>query len=137
MKYLLDTSIISQDEKSRPNPKVNRWLEEVQEADLYLCDITVAELWYGVQLMPSGKRRSAIQEWLEVDLSDRFYERILSFDLRSAAVYGSIMAQAKKRGHNPGVLDGMIAAIAIANGMTIATLNRKDFERLGAPLMPF
>lgn len=137
MKYLLDTDVISQYKKVPPNPLVDAWLESTANTDLYISDITIAELWYGVYLMPAGKRRSALQVWLEEEVPVQFSDRILPFGPECAATYGRLLARAQKRGHNAGVLDTMIAAIAAMNGMIVATLNRKGFERLGVEVMEF
>ena len=137
MKYLLDTDVVSQYTKDPPNAKVDAWFQRTDDRDLYICDITYAELWYGIQLLPTGKRRTALENWIEDDLYMQFFNRVLFFDLDAARRYGSLMARANKKGFDPGVLDTMIAAIAAANGMAVAILNRKDFERLGVELVDF
>ena len=137
MKYLLDTDVISQYKKLAPDSRVDAWLEGTDQSDLYISSITMAELWYGVYLMAASKRRSALQAWLEEEVPAQFSDRILPFGPECAATYGRLLARAQKRGHNAGVLDTMIAAIAVAHGMTVATLNRKDFERLGVEVVEF
>ena len=137
MKYLLDTDVISQYKKVPPHPGVDAWLEATAQSDLYISSITMAELWYGVHLTPAGKKRSALQKWLEEEVPAQFSDRILSFDPECSSTYGRLLARAQKRGHNAGVLDTMIAAIAVANGMTVAKLNRKDFEWLGVAVAEF
>jgi predicted nucleic acid-binding protein len=67
----------------------------------------------------------------------QFFNRVVGFDLDVAKRYGSLMARAKKNGHNPNAMDVLIAATAAANGMALATLNRKDFEKLGVELVEF
>jgi predicted nucleic acid-binding protein len=67
----------------------------------------------------------------------QFFNRVVGFDLDVAKRYGSLMARAKKNGHNPHAMDVLIAATAAANGMALATLNRKDFEKLGVELVEF
>ncbi len=137
MKYLLDTDVVSQYTKPSPNARVDAWMQRTDDSDLYISSITFAELWYGVGLLPSGKRRKELEDWIEDDLSLQFYNRVVSFDLDVAKRYGSLMARAKKNGHNPNAMDVLIAATAVANGMVVATLNRKDFEPLGVALVEF
>jgi hypothetical protein len=67
----------------------------------------------------------------------QFFNRVVGFDLSVARHYGSLMARAKKNGFSPDVMDGLIAATAVANGMVVATLNRKHFEQLGVELVEF
>ena len=137
MKYLLDTDVVSQYTKLPPNPRVDAWVQRTDDSDLYICAITYAELWYGINLLPPGKRRTELENWIEGDLYMQFFNRVVGFGLDVAKRYGSLMARAKKNGHNPNAMDALIAATALANGMVVATLNRKDFEKLGVELVEF
>ena len=137
MKYLLDTDVVSQYTKRPPNARVDAWMQRTDDRELYICGITFAELWYGVSLLPAGKRRIELENWIEDDLYMQFFNRVLFFGLDVARRYGSLMARAKKNGHNPNAMDALIAATAVANGMAVATLNRKDFAKLGVELVEF
>jgi toxin FitB len=137
VKYLLDTDVVSQYTKRPPNPRVDAWVQRTDDSDLYISFVTYAELWYGVNLLPAGKRRTELENWVEDDLYIQFFNRVVLFDLGVARRYGSLMARAKKNGHNPNAMDCLIAATAAANGMAVATLNRKDFEKLGVELVEF
>jgi toxin FitB len=137
VKYLLDTDVVSQYTKLPPNPRVDAWVQRTDDSDLYISFVTYAELWYGVNLLPPGKRRTEFENWIEDDLYMQFFNRVVGFSLDVAKRYGSLMARAKKNGHNPNAMDGLIAATAAANGMAVATLNRKDFEKLGVELVEF
>ncbi len=137
MKYLLDTNVISSYGKGKMNPRVDAWLERVDDQDLYISIITYAELWYGASLLSPGKRRTEIETWIEDELEMQFFNRFVNFGGEAARHYGRLQARAEKNGHTAGVLDTMIAAIAAAEGMTVATLNRKDFERLGVDIADF
>ena len=137
MKYLLDTDVVSQYTKQPPDPRVDAWVQRTDDRALYISTITFAELWYGINLLPPGKRRTEFESWIEDDLSMQFFNRVVGFNLDTAMRYGSLMARAKKNGHNPNAMDVLIAATAAANGMVVATLNRKDFEKLGVELVEF
>jgi predicted nucleic acid-binding protein len=137
VKYLLDTDVVSQYTKLPPNPRVDAWVQRTDDGDLHICGITYAELWYGINLLPPGKRRTELENWVEGDLYMQFFNRVVGFSLDVAKRYGSLMARAKKNGHNPNAMDALIAATALANGMVVATLNRKDFEKLGVELVEF
>jgi predicted nucleic acid-binding protein len=137
VKYLLDTDVVSQYTKLPPNPRVDAWVQRTDDSDLYISFVTYAELWYGVNLLPAGKRRTEFENWIEDDLYMQFFNRVVGFSLDVAKRYGSLMARAKKNGHNPNAMDCLIAATAAANGMAVATLNRKDFEKLGVELVEF
>jgi predicted nucleic acid-binding protein len=137
MKYLLDTVVVSQYSKIPPDPVVDAWIQRTDDREMYICDVTFAELWYGVHLLPAGKKRAALESWLEDKLYLQFFNRVVGLDLSVARHYGSLMARAKKNGFSPDVMDGIIAATAVANGMVVATLNRKHFEQLGVELVEF
>jgi predicted nucleic acid-binding protein len=137
VKYLLDTDVVSQYTKLPPNPRVDAWVQRTDDSDLYISTITFAELWYGINLLSPGKKRTELENWVEDGLYMQFFNRVVGFNLDVAQRYGSLMARAKKNGHNPNAMDAMIAATAVANGMAVATLNRKDFEKLGVELVEF
>jgi predicted nucleic acid-binding protein len=137
VKYLLDTDVVSQYTKLPPDTRVDAWIQRTDDSDLYISFVTYAELWYGVNLLPAGKRRTEFENWIEDDLYMQFFNRVVGFSLDVAKRYGSLMARAKKNGHNPNAMDCLIAATALANGMVVATLNRKDFEKLGVELVEF
>lgn len=137
MKYLLDTDVISTYAKGKSNPRVDAWLQRVDSRELYLSNITYAELWYGAYRLPLGKRRTELEGWIENDLYTQFSNRIAFFGLDAARQYGMLLARAEQSGHTADPLDTLIAAIATTEGMTVATLNRKDFERLGVPVVAF
>lgn len=134
MKYLLDTNIVSQYTKAQPDPRVEHWLERVDDSDLHISIVTIAELWYGISLLPAGRKRSKLELWMEDELNMQFFNRVEFFGLEAAQQYGRIVSTAKKHGFESDPLDAMIAAIALAGGMAVATLNRKHFDRLGVPL---
>jgi predicted nucleic acid-binding protein len=137
LKYLLDTNVVSQFTKLPADPRVDAWMQRTDDRDMYISDITYAELWYGIHLLPAGKRRTELEEWLEDDLYMQFFNRVLFVGLGVAKRYGSLMARAKKKGFSPGAMDTLVAAIALENGMVVATLNRKDFEQLGVEMVQF
>ncbi len=137
MKYLLDTDVVSQYRKLPPNPHVDAWMQRTDDREMYISDITYAELWHGIHLLPSGKRRSDLENWVEDELYMQFFNRVVGVDLGVARRYGSLMARAEKRGFSPSAMDTLIAAIAVENGMVVASLNREDFERLGVEMVEF
>jgi toxin FitB len=132
--FLLDTNVVSEWAKPRPNPHVIRWLFEADEDHIFLSVITFAEIRQGIEEMPIGRRREALNDWLENDLAARFERRILSVDLRVADAWGAAIARSNRIGTNLGVMDGFMAATAEAFGMTLVTRNTRHFENLGIQL---
>lgn len=134
MTYLLDTNIISEIRKLRPEPRVLEWLDALDEDRAYLSIATLAEIRRGVGLLPDGRKRSALAQWLQNDLIDRFAGRLLPLDGPVAFAWGDLMAQSKIRGQALSTMDGWIAATAIVHDLTLVTRNRKDFRHLGLDL---
>lgn len=113
------------------------WLEQTVNRDLYLSTLTFAELWQGVQRLPAGARKSDLQQWVAGELTEHFSGRIVSYTMDAARHYGLLVEKARKAGKHPETMDLLLASIALAEGMVVATLNRKDFEPLGVTLVAF
>lgn len=135
MTFLLDTNVISEGEKPAPNAEVIQFLAQVDEDSLYLSVVTMAELHRGLALMDSGRRRDRLADWIETELPLRFGERLLPFDLPTAAAWGDIMAVSRREGLNLQMMDAMLAATAVVHGLTLVTRNVRDFARLGLPML--
>jgi len=137
LKYLLDTDVISQRTKTQPDPKVMAWLRTISEDDLRLSAITLQEIRTGAESMPAGRKRRAVEAWLEDDLLLGFADRTLAVDAAVADLCGRLIVEAINRGHRPTLGDALIAATAKVHGLKVATLNRKHFEWLGVGLVEF
>ena len=130
---LLDTNVLSELTRARPAPQVVAWLEE-NEPRLALPAITLAELRYGIARLDEGRRKSSLTRFWNMT-QERFVGRIYAFDNRAAEAYGDIVAAAERAGTPINVADGLIAAIALVHGMSIATRDISDFHAAGAPLV--
>ena len=137
MNYLLDTDVVSQMTKDNPDPRVDSCFRMTLNEEMYLSVITIEELREGVELMDRGPKRRALDEWISHELMPKFGNRILPVGLTIVETCAVISARARKSSFNPGAMDALIAATAIANGMKPATLNRRHFERLGVELVEF
>jgi predicted nucleic acid-binding protein len=134
LSYLLDTNVVSEWVKPEPARTVVEWLAQVDEDEVFLSVISIAELRRGVELLDTGRRRQRLEKWLSEDLTDRFQPRILPIDLVVADAWGRITARATRAGRTVGSMDGFVAATADAHGLTLATRNTRDFDRLGVSL---
>jgi predicted nucleic acid-binding protein len=128
MKYLLDTNVISEPMKARPNAGVLDWLAQVAEDNVYLSVVSITELGYGIERLASGKRRDALEAWLRKDLSSRFEGRILSVDVEAADACGRLVARSESIGHPIEPRDAFIAATAEVHGLILVTRNVSDFQ---------
>jgi hypothetical protein len=135
---VLDTNVVSAMMRPSPEPSVIDWLNRQETAALYLSTITLAEIGYGLQVMPGGKRRRSLEERFEKFVATGFAHRVLGFDVHAAKLYGEVMGRRKALGRPMGILDGQIASIARANAFAIATRNVRDFEECGLDVVnPF
>jgi len=128
---IVDTNVMSELWKPTPHPNVTHWIDKQDIETLFLSSITVAELRYGIAIMPKGKRRTTYQHRLEGDVLSVFSERILPFDLKASQKYAEIMSSAKEQGKAIGKEDGYIAAIAAAQGFIVATRDISPFQAAG------
>ncbi|AUW45521.1 type II toxin-antitoxin system VapC family toxin [Rhizobium leguminosarum] len=135
MRLLLDTNVLSEVTRPRPDARVLEWLDGLDEDRSFISVVSIAEIRRGVALMESGRKRDALAEWLAQDLPQRFEQRVIPVDQPVAIAWGDLMGLAKRSGHGLSSMDSLIAATAIAHDLTLATRNIKDFEGLGIELV--
>jgi predicted nucleic acid-binding protein len=129
--YLLDTNVVSELIKPSPDARVAAWIRLTEEADLHLSVLTFAEIRYGVEKLPQGRRRERLRRWMDADLADRFEGRILGVDRAIGELWGVIMARGFAVSVRLPVMDTLLAATAEHHGMTMVTRNIRDFARAG------
>ena len=125
---ILDTNIVSEFMTSPPTTTVLEWLNAQEPASLYITSISVAEICFGLQAMPQGRRRRLLEDRFERFISQAFSSRVLHFDEAAGRIFGEIRAYRRKIGRPLRDFDGQIAAIARVHGFAIATRNLADFE---------
>ncbi len=136
--FILDTNIISELRKARPNKGCGEWFAQQNIQQLYLTIITMAEIAQGIFMRSVDAERHELVDWFERQLPQQFAERILPLDEKSVLAYGKIAAESRKKGLNRPVLDALIAAIAIANDYAVVTHNKRDFDGLNLKVInPF
>jgi len=128
---LLDTNVVSEPQRQSPDACVLAWLDAQALETLYLSAVTVAELRAGVALMPAGKRRDVLHENLEKYLLPLFVNRVLPFDMACTKAYAELLAKSRAAGLAIESADAFIAAIALANGFSVATHDTTPFEAAG------
>ena len=129
--YLLDTNVISELTKVRPEAKVISWIHASSEELLYLSVLTIGEIRKGIDSLPRSNKRALLESWLANDLVLRFSGRILDVSLDIAERWGLISAQAKIAGTPLAVVDGLMAATALHHNLTLVTRNTKDVQVTG------
>ena len=134
MKYLVDANVLSEPTKPAPAARVVEWLRH-HERDLAVNPIILGELEYGILLLPASRRRARLERWFTAGVQRL---RVLDVDSATAAAWARLLARLKKKGHAMPIKDSLIAATALAHGLTVATRNTPDFERAGVNILnPF
>lgn len=131
---LLDTNVISEAMKPVPVDAVRAWLDEQAAETLYLSSVTIAELLYGIDALPAGKRKDRLTEALD-GVMELFANRILPFDITAARHYADLAVKARTAGKGFPTPDGYIAAIAAARGFTVATRDTTAFDAAGVAVI--
>jgi len=135
MTWLLDTNVVSELGKPRPDEGVLRGLGAVDEDHVFLSVVTITEMRYGAERMPHGRRRSSLERWVEIDLRSRFEDRLLPVDAVVADRAGHVMAEVQAAGRSSGPMDAFIAATALVHDLTLVTRNVRDFPASGLRLL--
>src|SRR3954453_113580 len=128
---VLDTNVVSDPSRPHPHSSVRDWFRAQRETDLFICTPVLAELSYGIERLPAGRRRSFLETWLTRLETEGFPSRILTFDRRAAHEFGKILHTRTSKGRPIKTMDALIAAIARAEGATVATRDVADFADLG------
>jgi toxin FitB len=134
-KLVLDTNVLSELSKNRPEQPVVQWVLRQELETVYLTSTVLGEISAGIETMPAGKRKETHRQWLNNLAEVQFAGRILPYDLEAARLYGRLIARSYARGRPPGVADAQIAAVAALHGMAVATRDIDGFEPFGLPLV--
>jgi predicted nucleic acid-binding protein len=125
MSYLLDTNVLSELVRPKPNKEVIKWFHEVPDNALYLSVLTLGEIRKGIENIRENHRKQKLKLWLEHELPEWFENRILSIDNFVADRWGRLEKQAKR---TLPVIDSLIAATALHYDLAIVTRNESDFK---------
>jgi predicted nucleic acid-binding protein len=129
--FLLDTNIISELVKPKPEANVTEWIENTDESRLYLSVLTLGEIRSGIAALPQSRRRATLEAWLDKNLRARFAGRILVIDQEVADRWGLLTAAARNSGIVLPVIDGLLAATALEHNLTLVTRNTGQIPSRG------
>ena len=129
--FLLDTNVISELVKPKPEPKVTRWIDGTDESLLCLSVLSLGEIRKGIASLPNASRRVSLEAWLDHDLVLRFAGRILEIDQAVTDRWGRMAAKALAAKSPIPVVDGLLAATAVQHNLTLVTRNTKDVAVTG------
>jgi len=134
VKYLLDTCVISEMIKQKPDENVISWLEEQNENSLYLSVLTFGEIEKGIEKASNQIRKQKLRLWVEDDLKKRFEGRIIPISFSIAAEWGKIQGKSELLGKPLPTMDGLIAVSGLVSQCIVVTRNIPDMEQSSAEL---
>jgi predicted nucleic acid-binding protein len=132
--YLVDADVLSEGTKSRPARQVIEWLG-AHDTQLVVNPVILGELEYGILLLPAGRKRNKLLDWLRGGVEKL---NVIEIDAATGAVWAQLLADLKRKGRAMPIKDSLIAATARQHGLTVATRNVADFRYAGVPIVnPF
>jgi len=134
--FLIDTNVLSEFSRSAipPNPQVRRWMESVHPDMLFSSVLSIGEIRKGIELLPAGKKRSELEQWLDSDLNGWFGDNLLPVTKAISDRWGKLAARSQQQGKPLGNIDRLLAATAFEHGLTVATHNTRHFADLGVTI---
>lgn len=131
---VVDTNVVSELMRAEPSSTVRAWVVGHGHHELRITAITVAEILYGIERLPEGKRRNALRG-AALEVFNRFADDVLPFDAAAATVYPLIVDRRDRQGTPISGYDAQIAAICRTHDAHLATRNEKDFAGVGVQLV--
>jgi hypothetical protein len=136
MAWLLDTNILSELRRLKPEPKVLTFVADHPLDELYISTVTLAELRFGIELLSEGSnRRDALNHWLTHTIRPMFDRRVLPVTEDIMLKWRIAVEEGRKAGHTFSQPDLIIAVTALHHGFTMVTRDRSDFEKVGVPVV--
>ena len=129
--FVLDTNVVSELMRARPNPQVLGWMDNQLADSLFVTSVAEAEIRTGIAILPGGGRQRGLAAAAERLFGMFFAERILPFDSDAAQAYAVLAAKRRTDGRPISQSDCQIAAIAHSRGAPVVTRNVDDFEGCG------
>jgi predicted nucleic acid-binding protein len=134
VKFLVDANVLCEATRPAPASRVIDWLR-ANESEVAVNPIVLGEIEYGILLLPPGKRRQRLQRWFEGGIQRM---RTLDLDARTGSAWAGLLARLRRTGRAMPVKDSLIAASALAHGLSVATRNTRDFRHAGVRVLdPF
>ena len=128
-RFLLDTNVVSELVRPRPNPRVTKWMDSIDEELLCLSVLTLGEIRKGITTLTDPARKMRLEAWLSGNLLARFESRILPIDRAIADRWGQLTGFLAAQGSPLPVIDGLLAATALHHNLTLVTRNTSDVAR--------
>ncbi|MGD0482330.1 MAG: type II toxin-antitoxin system VapC family toxin [Terracidiphilus sp.] len=135
MSWLLDTNILSELRRPRPEPRVVDFVTGRPLHQLYVSVVTLAEIRFGIELIAEPGRRASLNDWLTHRVRPMFEGRILPLSEEVMLKWRLLIEEGRKMGHTFSQPDLMIAATALHHGLTVVTRDRSEYDQAHVPLL--
>jgi predicted nucleic acid-binding protein len=132
--WLLDTNILSELRRPRPEPKVVKFIAAQSLENLYISSVTLAEIRFGIELVADIGRRADLNDWLTHKVRPMFDQRVLPITEDTMLKWRLLVEDGRKSGHTFSQPDLIIAATAFEHGMTLVSRDTSDYERARVPV---
>ncbi|WP_018323444.1 type II toxin-antitoxin system VapC family toxin [Bradyrhizobium sp. WSM2793] len=132
--WLLDTNLVSELRRPKPNPDVANFVADQSGDDLYVTEVTFAEIVYGIEQLTDPARRADLQSWLDNTLRPLFVGRVLGITEEVIVRWRTMVAEGRKRPHTFGQPDLFIAAIAALQDLIVVTRDVDEFVEARVPV---
>jgi predicted nucleic acid-binding protein len=135
MAWLLDTNVLSELRRPRPEPRVVAFVADRPLEQLFVSSVTLAEIRFGIELLAEPNRRAELNEWLTHKVRPMFEHRVLQVTEDIMLKWRLLVEVGRKTGHVFSQPDLLIAATAIQHNLTVVTRDRSDFDKAGVPVL--
>jgi len=133
--WLLDTNVLSELRRPRPEPKVVAFIKAQPLDNLYVSSVTLAEIRFGIELVADPGRRAGLNDWLTNKVRPMFGQRVLSVSEDIMFKWRLLVEEGRKIGHTFSQPDLIIAATALEHGLTVVSRDTKDYEKAKAAVL--
>ena len=134
MAWLLDTNVLSELRRPKPDKQVLAFVEQCPLEQLYISTVTLAEIRFGIESVAAPNRRAELNWWLTVKVRPMFSERVLEITEDIMLRWRLLVDEGRKTGRTFSQPDLILAATALEHGLTLVTRNEKDFSGLRVSL---
>jgi len=135
MAWLLDTNVLSELRRPRPDPKVVAFVVGQPLDELYISTVTIAEIRFGIELVTEPDRRAALNDWLTQTIRPMFDKRVVPITEDIMLRWRLLLEEGRRVGHTFSQPDLIIAATAIQYGHTVVTRDRSEYDKARVPVI--
>jgi predicted nucleic acid-binding protein len=132
---LLDTNVISELRRPRPNARVREFIARQKLEDLFVSSVTLAEIRFGIESVSDLGRRAELSDWLEHRVRPMFGQRVLEVSEDVMFRWRLLVEEGRRQGHTFSQPDLIIAATALQHGLAVVTRDVADYQRARVPLL--